>query len=254
MKLRKIYVLLALFIVSVFSAGAQEIQDLTERVENSRTNVEKFHALMKLSDYWSYRDTAKAIQTLREAKPLIDGDNFLQGVHLFFEAGVYYGYDNPKSQRFYMEADAYLEKFETPEAYRYRARLWHNYGALEQQADNDQAFMDITLTRCIPYALKSGDDDLLMGYFTNVGMIFYNHKEYDKALEYYEKALSLVRSTRHETESLLWTFLNMFDVYFYTDNKEKARRTLQKAEDLLARIPEKKLAGVFYKNKAKLLN
>lgn len=252
--LRKIHIVLWLACVSFFSLHAQDIGELTQALENAKTNEEKFHALTKLSDYWSYRDTTKAVETLHDALPLIGGNDFLHGVYLFYEAGIYYGYDNPKSQRLYLQADEYLKKLDTPETYRYRAKLWHNYGALEQQANNDKAFLDITLTRCIPYALKSGDNDLLMSYFTDVGMVFYNHNEYDKALEYYDKAVSLVRSPDYETENLLWTYVNMFDAYLYRGEKEKARRILLKAEELLEKIPEKKLAGIFYKNKAKFLN
>lgn len=254
MMLRKIHIAAILLWLLTFSVFAQEISILEEKLERAKTNKEKFDAYMQLSDYWSYRDTTKAVETLREALPLIGTDDFMRGVYLFYEAGIYYGYDNPKSQRLYLQADEYLKKFDSPKAYHTRARLWHNYGALEQQADNDKEFLDITLTRCIPYAVKSGDNNLLMGYFTDVGMVFYNHKEYDKALEYYDKAVSLVRTPEDETENLLWTYLNMFETYFYQAEREKAHRILQRSEALLAKIPEKKLAGVFYKNKAKLLN
>lgn len=88
-----------------------------------------------------------------------------------------------------------------------------------------------------------------MSYFTDVGMIFYNHKEYDKALEYYDKAVSLVSSPADETENLLWTYVNMFDAYLYRGEKEKAQRVLFKAEELLAKIPEKSWREFFIKIK-----
>lgn len=108
--LRKIHIVLWLACVSIFSMHAQDIGELTQALENAKTNEEKFHALTKLSDYWSYRDTTKAVEILHEALPLIGGNDFLQGVYLFYEAGIYYGYDNPKSQRLYLQADDYLKK------------------------------------------------------------------------------------------------------------------------------------------------
>lgn len=247
-----IAVLLLLFWSAI--AMAQDLKTLTQDLDNAKNEEERFEALVKLSDYWSYQDTLKAINILKEAKPLVKNNAYFKGVYLFYEAGIYYGYDNPKSQRLYMEAESYLKKFTTPEAYDYRARLWHNYGSLEQQSDNDKIFLDITLNHCIPYALKSGNKDLLMSYFTDVGMIFYNHKDYSKALEYYDKAIALVKSPEQETENLLWTYLNLFEVYLYTGDGKSAEKVIRKAEDLLNRIPEKKLSGVFYKNKAKYLS
>ena len=250
----KIHIAAWWMFVFVLSVSAQEINELTDRLHKSKTNEEKFYALTKLSDYWSYRDTARAFDMLREALPLTAENSFLKGIYCFYEAGVYFGHDNAKSQQLYMEAEEYLKTHDTPQAYHYRAKLWHNYGALEQQADNDKAFLDITLTHCIPFAEKSGDNNLLMSYFTNVGIIFYNHKELDKAMEYYMKAVSLAKTPEDETENLLWAYLNMFDVYFYENDADNAQHTLDKAEKMIQRFHGSNLAAVFYKNKAKFLN
>ncbi len=149
------------YIVAIFllllhiMASGQELPALESKLNQAKTKEEKFNALVKLSDYWSYRDTAKAFETLRQAQPLIEGKDFLQGIYLFYEAGIYYGYDNPRSQKLYLEAEEFLKKIDRPAAYGYRARLWHNYGSLEQQADNDKSFLDITLTYSTSVGLKS---------------------------------------------------------------------------------------------------
>lgn len=232
----------------------QEIEHLDQNLKVATTEEQRFRALVELSDYWSYQDTFKAKDYLLQAKPLISGEDFLQGIYLFYEAGLYYGYNNPKSQAIYMQAEKYLKKVDTKESYRFRAKLWHNYGALEQQKDDDKAFLNITLTHCIPHAIKSGDTDLLMSYFTDVGMLFYNHKEYEMALEYYNKAINLVKSPDQETENLLWTYLNLFDLYFLQNQFEKSKEVLVKAETLLTKLSSKKLAAYFYKNKARILS
>jgi len=232
----------------------QEIEHLDQNLKVATTEEQRFRALVELSDYWSYQDTFKAKDYLLQAKPLISGEDFLQGIYLFYEAGLYYGYNNPKSQAIYMQAEKYLKKVDTKESYRFRAKLWHNYGALEQQKDDDKAFLNITLTHCIPHAIKSGDTDLLMSYFTDVGMLFYNHKEYEMALEYYNKAINLVKSRDQETENLLWTYLNLFDLYFLQNQFEKSKEVLVKAETLLTKLSSKKLAAYFYKNKARILS
>lgn len=242
------------FLLLCLPVKSQDVSRLDSVLANAETPKEKFDALVELSDYWSYKDTARAFDMLRRALPLVQDNAFLQGKYYFYEAGVYFGYDNDKSKQLYMLADKYLERDETPESYRYRARLWHNYGVLEQMANNDKEFLDITLTRCIPYAEKLGDTDLLMGYFTDVGLVFYNHKEYEKALDYYMKAVSLVKTPDDETGNLLWVYLNIFEVHLYRGDMAKAQHALDKAEKLLEALPDKKLAGIFYKHKAKLFN
>lgn len=238
-----------------FTAIGQDLeQQLTDAVARSKPGKQRFHALTKLADYWSYHDTIKAFATLKEAEPLTKNDDYLLGIYLFYKAGIYFGNDNPKSQALYLRADELLKKTESPEAYHYRAKLWHNYGSLEQYANDENGFLDITLQYCIPFAIKSGDDDLLMSYFINVGIVFYNHKEYGKALEYYEKAIALGHTTNKTTENLLWAYLNLLEAYYYLGDMEKAQHVLRKSEELLADLPDKKLSGVFYKNKAKLLS
>ncbi|MDO4703794.1 sensor histidine kinase [Tannerella sp.] len=248
------YIVLFLFVWTNAQVRADELSELNRAVKEARTSEEQFGALMRLSDYWSYRDTLKAFSVLRQARPLTEGNAYRMGVYLFYEAGIYFGYDNTRSQRLYMEAEEALKAFDTPEACRYRARLWHNYGALAQQSGDDKAFLDLTLMYCIPLAEQSADDDLLMGYLTDVGIVFFNNKEYDKAMEYYLRAVSLVRSEQHETDNLLWVYLNMFDVHSYRGEQEKAEEVLQKAADLLQKLPGSKLAGVYYKNEARHFN
>ncbi|MGN0020103.1 MAG: ATP-binding protein [Sphingobacterium hotanense] len=247
------FLMLCFCLLHLFVWG-QEIEHLDQNLKVATTEEQRFRALVELSDYWSYQDTFKAKDYLLQAKPLISGEDFLQGIYLFYEAGLYYGYNNPKSQAIYMQAEKYLKKVDTKESYRFRAKLWHNYGALEQQKDDDKAFLNITLTHCIPHAIKSGDTDLLMSYFTDVGMLFYNHKEYEMALEYYNKAINLVKSPDQETENLLWTYLNLFDLYFLQNQFEKSKEVLVKAETLLTKLSSKKLAAYFYKNKARILS
>ena len=247
------YLLMLCFSLVHFIIWGQEIEQLDKSLKDATTEEQRFKALLELSDYWSYQDTLQAKKYLLHAKPLIRGKDLLQGIYLFYEAGFYYGNNNPKSQAIYMQAEKYFKKIDTKESYRYRAKLWHNYGALEQQKDDDKAFLDITIKHCIPYALKSGDLDLLMSYFTDVGMLFYNHKEYEKALEYYFKAISLVKSPEQETENLLWAYHNMFDTYYMQNKLDKCKEVLEKSEILLNKLPSKKLAALFYKNKARIL-
>ena len=91
-----------------------------------------------------------------------------------------------------MKAENLLKTFSSEEAFYYRAKLWHNYGALEQMKGNNMEFLDITLKKCIPLAEKSKNKELLAGYYVDMGMIFNNSKEYDKSIDYIKKAVDIL--------------------------------------------------------------
>lgn len=250
--LKFINILVFILFVFVFQvAVSQELTKLQEAVEKASSDRERFFALMELADYQSYSDTLQAFETLRSAFPLTQESAYLEGIYYFNEAGIYFSYDRFKSQKLYRKADDYLKWYTTPEAYRYRARLWHNYGALEQHSGRKQNFLKITLENCIPFAEKSGDVDLLIGYFTDVGMIFANDKEYDKALEYYHKALSQVEKSDKKSEALLWTYLNMFDTYLVKNNEKSITNLYQETIKLWQHYPKSKLTGFVYRNEAR---
>lgn len=246
--------ILFLFTGSFHMLTPQELTRLQEAVDKASSNREKFFAIMGLAEYQSYSDTLQALKTLRKAYPLTQESAYLEGVYYFNEAGIYFSYDRFKSQKLYQKADDYLKWYTTPEAYRYRARLWHNYGALEQHNGRKQNFLKITLENCIPFAEKSGDTDLLIGYFTDVGMIFANDKEYDKALEYYHKALSQVEKSDQKNESLLWTYLNMFDTYLVKANENSVANLYKETMELWKQYPNSKLTGYVYRNEARYLS
>ncbi|MDO5105588.1 sensor histidine kinase [Capnocytophaga sp.] len=230
--------------------NAQQTDVLRDAVKNASSDTERFYALMELADYLSYTDTLQALQTLRKALPIVKGKTFFEGVYYFTEAGIYFDYNHQKSQKLYQKAEDYLKWHTTPEAYRYRARLWHNYGTLEQYNGREDRFLNITLDYCIPFAEKSGDSDLLMGYFTDVGMIFANNKEWDKALEYYRKSLSQAENTGRKNEALLWTYLNMLELHLNRKDTEKATSLYRETLNLWKQYPQSKLTALFFRNEA----
>ncbi len=242
------------FVLFFQGLKSQNITELRNAVDNASSGRERFYALMELADYLSYSDTLQALRTLRKAYPLTQKEAYLEGIYYFNEAGIYFSYDHSKSQKLYQKADGYLKWYTSPEACRYRARLWHNYGVLEQHSGREQNFLNITLDSCIPLAERAGDIDLLINYFTDVGMILTSNKEYGKALEYYQKALSQAEINSKENEALLWTYLNMFDVYLVKANEKALRNLYNKTMMLWRQYPDSKLTGIVYRNEARYLS
>ena len=206
--------------------------------------------LYEISDEWSYTDTAKASDYLNRAKTLAKGNDFLEALALFYEAGIYFDYDRRRSQNLYMECARLLKRFDSPKANEYKARLWHNYATLDQIGGDDKSFLEITLKYCIPYASKSLNKGLLSAYLSDVGMIFYNHKAYEKSVDYYRQAIDVLNEVHDHGETLAHTYVNLAQSQIYQTDLKGARESLNKAQTLLNDLPDSRIMAVYYMAKS----
>lgn len=248
---------LLLFFATFFVMGFSQkstADSLELRFKMAKNNQEKALAQMELSDYWSYRDTVKAFQHLKNADQFVGNNEFLKGVSLFYKGGVYFDHNGDKAQNLYKHADEKLKHVETPKSYEFRARLWHNYAVLQQMKDDHGDFLDITLKKCIPFAEKSGNKKLLAGYFVDVGLIFNNYREFPKAITYYNKALETLKNVDNKDETAAWVYLNMAGTYLETKDLKAVNNALKNADLYLARIPESQYNVVAYQQKSKYYN
>jgi len=231
---------------SWLSTSAQEIDSLQSLASKERSATKKARLLFKISDYWSYTDSSRAIEYLNEAKALVSKNDYLQAIAAYYEAGIYFDHDVERSQMLYMQSAKLLNLFNTPEASEYKAKLWHNYATLDQISGNDKSFLDITLKYCIPYAEQSENKELLSAYLSDVGMIFYNHKVYDKSIDYYQQAIVVLSNEKNNGYHLVRTYSNMAQSQIYQNDLTGAKGSLSKAQVLLKHLPESKFAAFFY--------
>lgn len=207
---------------------------------------EKAMLLFKISDRWSYTDSSKAIHFLNEGKKIAAGNDYLHALSFYYEAGIYFDYDVDRAQRLYMQSAKLLDEFKSEEAYEFKAKLWHNYATLDQLIGNDRSFLDITLKYCIPYAERSGNNVLLSGYLSDVGMIFYNHKAYDKSIDYYHQAINVLNKRKNDGENLPRAYVNMAQSQIYQNELLGAKESLDSAYILLEDFPESKIFAFYY--------
>ena len=243
--------LIYIFFFSWLSASAQKIDSLQNLASKEKSVIKKTKILLEISDYWSYTDSNKAIQYLNEAKALASKNDYLQAIAIYYEAGIYFDHDIERSQMLYMQSIKQLRPFNTPEANEYKARIWHNYAVLDQMKGNDKSFLDITLKYCIPYARQSGNKELLSAYLSDVGMIFHNHQEYDKSIDYYQQAIDVLNGGKNNGEPLINAYSNVAQSLLYRNDLTEAdlteaKESLNKAQNLLKHVPESKFAAFFY--------
>ena len=215
-------------------------------IRNTKNHHKKARIIMRLSDYWSYRDTAKAFQVLETADPFIGNNEALKGLKLIFKAGIIYSNDIDRSQKIYMQAEEILKNIDEKLVYEDRAILWHNYAALEQLKGNTEKFMRIVLEKCIPLARKSGNKSILASYHTDIGFVMNEMKNYHKAIPYLQSSIKILSQVNDDVEDLIWAKTNLVESYTQTNQLAKAKQTLNELEALYKRIPKNQYLSLYY--------
>ncbi|MES1249130.1 MAG: histidine kinase, partial [Chitinophaga rupis] len=199
-----------------------------------------------LSDHWSDRDSTKALQYITDYFREGIHDDYYDGLAHFYLGGVYFEYNYLRAQQEYMTAERLLSAYTTPQAILYRSRAWHNYGVLEQKKDDSRSFIDIQLSKAIPLALQAGDTNRVAWNYKEVGIVFMNFEEYDKAREYFRRALALMyRPALHpllyrpdaDKELVADCYMDIAKAYLLNDDTMPARLPLDSAALLLASLP-----------------
>lgn len=247
-----IFVFLFFFLLGFSQSPVKD--SLEKRFREANTNHDKALAQMELSDYWSYRDTVKAFQSLKTADEYVQKDNFLKGLLLFYKAGVYFDHDVDKAQSLYKQADEKLKNYTDPKTFEYRAKLWHNYAVLQQGKEDQQDFLNITLEKCIPFAEKSGNKTLQATYLVDVGLVFANYREFPKAISYYNKSLEILKTAENKNEAAAWAYLNLANAYLEIKNLSLMNNALKNADVYLSKIPESQYNVVAYLQKSRYYN
>lgn len=246
-----------LFIITQgFSQSKDELNQhsdsLYRQLQQIKDHEEKAHALFDLSFFWSDYDTTKAFSFIRDAETVLGqtGNSiYYRGVKSFYRAAVYFEADPDKAKQNYMEAENFLKNVNAEkrtEATRYRARLWGSYGALLQREGKAHEYVEILIEKVIPLAKDIGDSSLMGNNFQNVAMNLMNLGDYEKADEYYEKALQLLKGKKEALEVRFTLFINVARNALLYKNYHKSGDFLDSAAVLAVQIPRSAYIPIYH--------
>lgn len=119
---------------------------------------------------------------------------------------------------------------------RHRVRLWGSYGALMQREGNADAYVEILLDKVIPMAKRIGDSTLMGNNYQNVAMALMNLREYEKANQNYEKAISLLEGRADAEEQRLTLYVNAARNALFDNDHQKSRKYLDAADSLTSLV------------------
>jgi two-component system NarL family sensor kinase len=187
-----------------------------------------------LSDEWSYTDTLKAKQFLENGRKFSGGNKYLKALYHFYQGQLFFDIDRPRAKRSFLKADSLLLPFVNAEAYYFRARAWHNYGAMCQIEDNNYEAMLSALTdKAIPLAIKSGNKEYIAQNYADIGLIFSNNLQYDKAKFYYDKSLILLSKAKKAGSNKVYIYIDAIRNLLYMNNLGEAKKLLNKLRPMI---------------------
>lgn len=179
------------FQVSAQQKLAFNQDSLLQVLKSNLNEEEKIRALQDLSDHWLYIDSAKSMHFAQQAfQRSLQTENPLNiAIGHYYVAGVYMEHYNLQQSKaeFYKAVDL-LTKDTSYTAQRYLARVWHNIGAISQREDDTEGFLKMLIEKACPILEKIGDSLLLASNYHDIGNVFCDNRQYDKAYTYFEKS------------------------------------------------------------------
>lgn len=234
-------------------AAAQHVVDdrkfpdsLQQVLSTSKTLKDKLDALFLLSDFYSTRDTTKALGYARQSIGLSKQDAYLTAIAHFYLAGVYFEFDTDRSQQEYLYAEKLFRPFPQKEALIYRSRAWNNYGAIEQRRDNAREYLNILINHSLPLAQQAGDSTRVALNYHNIGLVLLNMNEYKRALPYFPRAIAIMEAGKRVYADLADAYVLLARATILSGQPEQALPFLKKAKKILEPNPDSYYWPLYY--------
>jgi len=239
--MRKLLLLCLLWILAGLPVFAQlpatdkQFPDsLLQLIKTTPNDSIKSRLFFRLSDYWSKIDSAKAQNCLASGLHFGARYPYIKALYFYYQGRVYMPTNPQKSEQLYIMADKKLSEFNSKETFLIRAKCWGSYANLQQKKDNESLMIDILINKVIPLVKKSGNMEYLGKYYSDLGLVFGNMQQYDKAEKYYLTAISILEQTKLTDHSILFlVYLYTIKAYLYDEKIPLTKSILIKAKNIL---------------------
>jgi len=220
---------------------------LSTLLSHTRPDSAKARICYLLADAWAGRDSARAQRYLQQAATLSGSNPYLRALAPLYTAMSCFQRNPAKAEGLFMEAEKQLKGFSSKEAFLFRAKLWTNYGILQQIKGNTSGYLKILMEQAIPYAQRSGNEGLLANIYTYVAHVFKEQGYYRKAEDYYTMAFQLFEKDASYEQALVFACLSAAETYLLDSNTHQAGLLLTKVRNKLRYGPPSRLKATFYK-------
>lgn len=230
---------LGCYTVYAQDAVTQYSDSMLNNARKAPTAALKIEGLLDVSLFWIDYDTMKAGRYLDEARRQMGNPptDYQKGLYHLYHANILMDFEPQKAKAEFSTADSLLARDASSKSYRYRSKLWNNYGVVLQKEDNSAAFMEIIVNKTIPYARLAGDSAQVGYQLQNMAILMSNLSNHKKAADYYMQALETMRTLPESEEDKMDIFINAAKNALLMEDLGQARSYLDSAKRYVQDLP-----------------
>ncbi|AQX02827.1 ATP-binding protein [Elizabethkingia anophelis] len=230
---------LVFFCINIYGQSS-DVYKLTPQANHNNIEAETY---FRLANKYSKKNSSKAWEYLRRGKEYSGTDLYLNAKAIFVEAIILSDTDRNKAEKNFLKVDKLLSSYNSKEAFLLRARAWQNYLQLHTAKHDHKTKLSILTQKVIPLLKAAEDSIYLAESYASIARIFMDHKQYEKATEYYKKALELLRNRDKKGSLKLSVTIGLCQNLLRSKEPQKAKLLLDDIRDFIP--PNTQLAAKF---------
>lgn len=222
-------------IFAVIALKSQELNryGLEQKLQYADSKPEKAHIYYETADTLSLTDSLQSIKLIQEGIRIVQGDPLNEGIGYFYLGRKYMDYSLINATESFDKAIALLSQVKKKEGYLYLSRTWGNKAVLAQIVGDNDEYIKLFLEKAIPYAGLAGDSLRMADGYSNIAIPFMNHGNYEKAILYLHKSISIFQRLAPRDIRLVDAYAHLAKVYLFKKNTVEARKSLQAGNEIL---------------------
>lgn len=220
------------------------VDSLVQLLQHTTSYNTKLEVLGLLANEYSYSDSASSLKYAHQMKKLAEEEKDERGRGLaYYRIGGAYleAYQFDKAKELYKLAAEILEKDTSYLGQSTLGKVWFNYGLAYQREGDLHTQLEYLIEKTIPINEQLKDTLSLGKDYHNIGLIFKNIKEYEKALQYFQKSSLMLENYAYVPE-LKDNLVRIAETMLYLDVDDHLRDSafsiLQRAKVLLDQYPD----------------
>jgi two-component system NarL family sensor kinase len=250
----------ALYIVQIGKAqliyslddDREYVTRMEKKAAEATTDSARAYAYLRLSPLYRITgDTSKARESLQRGINLSKPGTFTEAASWFYKAQSLYASRNfPLIESHLLTGDSLLAKFNTKEAAKIRAYIWHAYGTIQQMKGSEKDAMNAFLNKALPLAGFSEDRFMIANVNKTIATVCMNAERRKEAAGYLRAAIDNIQRATHDNpmrlETLVECCVYAAENFVYDHLPDSAKIQLDKAAEVLKINPRSNLYLTYY--------
>lgn len=251
----KIIVLWLLTVPPVFASGSQKpssflIDSLKNELKFATSDTTKSRLLVSIGNQLSSSDSTSGLNTLKAALKYASKSSdsyYLANVYTSLgRFNQFYGIVDT-AKNYYKKAEMVLAKHPaTARNQKLLLLIKQNYLSLRAKENPNEALKEAL--SLIPLAEKVGDQVTLGNIYNNIGVWFMNISEYEKAIDYFKKSVSVKLVEPRQYARFAYSYVNLAACNYRRDRVDLMPPYLDEAKKTMLRANDRQEVWAWYYN------